>query len=91
MTAFYEEVSQVLQEFRETGGLKFPSIEYRYAVIQALLAEARGEKTVAREFAKLALGEAAKDYSGLRYHPSVGLVGSERSQFENRLKTLAGS
>ena len=43
LTDFYEEVSQVLQEFREEGGLKFPATEYRYAAIQALLAEARGE------------------------------------------------
>ncbi len=91
LTDFYEEVSRVLQDFREEGGLKFPSIEYRYAAIQALLADARGEKAQAREFAKEALAETAKEHSGLRYHPTVGLVGSERNTFENRLRALADS
>jgi tetratricopeptide (TPR) repeat protein len=88
---FYDEASQVLQEFRDEAGLKFPAIEYRYSAIQALLAAAHGEKAMAREFAKQALAEAAKDNSGLRYHPKVGLVGTERGTFENRLRTLAGS
>jgi tetratricopeptide (TPR) repeat protein len=91
LTDFFEEVSQVLQEFRKEGGLKFPTIEYRYAAIQSLLADARDEKARAREFAKQALVEAAKDHSGLRYHPTFGLVGSERDKFENRLRTLADS
>ena len=90
LTDFYQEVSQVLLEFREEGDLKFPAIEYRYAAIQALLADARGEKGRAREFAKQAFAEAAKDHSGLRYHPTVGLVGSERDTFESRLRGLAG-
>ena len=37
------------------------------------------------------LAEAAKDHSGLRYHPTVGRVGSDRATFANRLGTLAGS
>jgi tetratricopeptide (TPR) repeat protein len=88
---YYDEVSQVLKEFREEGGLKFPAIEYRYAAIQAILTDYRGDKVRAREFAQKALAEAAKDHSGLRYHPTVGLVGSERNTFANRLRTLAGS
>jgi tetratricopeptide (TPR) repeat protein len=75
LTDLYDEVSRVLQEFREEDGLKFPAIEYRYAAIQALLADARREGVRAREFAKQALAEAAKDHSGLRYHARVGLVG----------------
>jgi tetratricopeptide (TPR) repeat protein len=90
LTDHFDEVSQVLQEFREDGGLKFPAIEYRYAAIQALLADARDEKARASEFAKQALAAAAKDHSGLRYHPTVGLVGSEQSAFANRLRRLAG-
>jgi tetratricopeptide (TPR) repeat protein len=91
MTALYDEVARDLEKFRDEGGLKFPAIEYRYATLQALLADARGEKTRAREFAQQALAEAAKDHSGLRYHATVGLVGSERNTFANRLRTLAGS
>jgi tetratricopeptide (TPR) repeat protein len=91
LTDYYDEVLQVLQEFREEGGVKFPAKEYRYAAIQALLADHRGEKARAGEFAQQALAEAAKDHSGLRYHPTVGLVGSERNTFAIRLRTLASS
>ena len=84
LTHFYDEVSQVLQEFREEGGFKFPAIEYRYFALQSLLAEARGDKALARDFAKAALTEAAKKHSGLRYHPTVALVGSERDEFESQ-------
>jgi tetratricopeptide (TPR) repeat protein len=91
LSDFYDEVSHVLQEFREEGGLKFPAIEYRYSAIQSLLADARGDTAMARQFAKQALAEAAKEHSGLRYHPTIGLVGSERNKFESRLRALAGS
>lgn len=91
LTDLYSEVSQVLQEFREEGGLKFPAMEYQYAAIQAFLADVRGENTASRDFARKALAESAKGHSGLRYHPTVGLVGSQRNKFVNRLKALAGS
>jgi tetratricopeptide (TPR) repeat protein len=85
----YDEVSRVLQEFRDESGLTFPVLEYRYATIQALLAEAKGEEARASEFARHALAEAAKVHSGLSHHPALGLVGSERNVFENRLVELA--
>ncbi len=90
LTGFYDEVSQVFQEFREEGGIRFPDIEYRYAAIQALIADARGNEVMAQEFAKHALAEAAKDHSGLRYHPTLGLVGAKQTKFETRLRELAG-
>lgn len=91
LTGLYDEVTRVVDEFRDVGGLRFPAMEYRYAAIQAWLADARGEKTQAREFAKTALGEAAEEHSGLRYQSTVGLVGSERAAFASHLRTLAGS
>lgn len=91
LTDYYDEVSRVLQEFRDERGVRFPAIEYRYAALQALLADHRGEGARAREFARRALAEAAKDHSGLMYHPTVGLVGSERNTFADRLRTLARS
>lgn len=91
LKSIYDEVSQILHEFRKEGGLKLPAVEYQYATIQAILADSRGERTRAREFAKQALFEASKSYSGLRYHPTVGLVGTQRDTFESRLKVLAQS
>jgi tetratricopeptide (TPR) repeat protein len=90
LTYLYDEVSRVLREFRAEIGLKFPGIEYQYSVIRALLADARGDIAMARQFAQRALAEAAKGHSGLRFHPKVGLVGSERKKFEGRLRRLAG-
>ncbi|HXY34769.1 MAG TPA: MFS transporter [Planctomycetaceae bacterium] len=91
LTDLYEEVSRVMQEFRDERGIKFPNIEYAYNTIQALLADARGDNALAGEFARQALTEAVKDHSGLRYHPRLGLVGRERSTFESRLKAIAGA
>jgi tetratricopeptide (TPR) repeat protein len=91
LTPLYDEVARVLEEFRKKDGIKFPAIEYRYTAILALLADERGEKEQAREFAKQALAEAAKEHSGLRYHPTVGLVGSESNGFLNQLMILARS
>jgi tetratricopeptide (TPR) repeat protein len=91
LTHLYDGITKVLEEFRDDDELSFPAIEYRYAAIQALIADARGEKSQARKFAETALAEAAKCHSGLRSHPTVGLVGSERKTFEKRLRALAGS
>lgn len=91
LRSFYNEAAAVLQEFGDERGYRLPAEEYRYCTIQALLAEARGEKTLACQFAKLALAEAAKAHSGLRYHAKIGLVGNERNTFENRLRELAAS
>ena len=82
---------RALQEFGEEDGIKFPAIEYRYSAIQALLAGARGDNARAREFAKQALAETVKDHSGLRYHPTIGLVGSAHKILESRLKMLVDS
>lgn len=57
----YEEVSRVMQEFPEGRGFEFPTVEYAYNTIQALLADARGDKALARKFARQALTEAIKD------------------------------
>lgn len=90
LTPLYDEIVKVTKEFREKVGLQFPATEYRYAAIQALLADYHGDKEQARQFAQQALAEASKDHSGFRYHPTVGLVGSEHETFANRLRILAG-
>lgn len=90
LAGFYDEVSRVLMEFRDERGIKLPALEYRYAAVQALLAEACGEMESAQDYANRAFAEAAKSHSGLRNHPNVGLVGSEDSVFKDRLRALAG-
>jgi hypothetical protein len=65
-------------------------LKYRYNAIQAMLAEAHGDKSMAREFATQALTEATRSHSGFHFHPTVGLVGPEQKTFESRLRALAG-
>jgi tetratricopeptide (TPR) repeat protein len=89
LESLYGEAAQVLREFRQESDLKFPASEYRYFVIQALLADARNERERASGFAKQALAEATRVHSGLRYHPALGLVGPERATFEERISSLA--
>lgn len=89
LTALYTEVMRTLEEFRDESGLRFPALEYRYCVIRSLIADEWGEKNCARDFAKQALVEASVDNSGLRYHPQVGLVGSDRKRFATKLRSLA--
>ena len=88
LTGLYDEAARVLDEFRDEAAFIFPIGEYRYAAIQALLAAARGDQTQAREYAEQALFESAKTHSGLRYHPTLGLVGSKHSTMDERLKEL---
>jgi tetratricopeptide (TPR) repeat protein len=89
LTDLYEEAARTLQEFRDVGGIMFAKTAYAYCAVQALLLAAGGDKARAREFARRALAEADKVHSGFRYHPTLGLVGSERHTFEERLKALA--
>ncbi len=90
LTELYDEATAVLEEFRDDSWPAFPDIRYRYCVVHSLVAEAYGDLPTAREYAIQALAEAAKDNSGLRYHPTIGLVGSLGNRFEKKLRSLAG-
>ena len=91
LTGSYDEVSDVLKEFRDEAGLSLPVIEYGYSAVQAIIADFRGDRMSAREFAKRALAEASKVRSGLRYHPELGLVGPQSKPMEKKLRMIAGS
>jgi tetratricopeptide (TPR) repeat protein len=94
LTDLYREAAKVLKEFREDEDededLIFPAREFRYCAIQAVLADARGDRKEAQHFAREALAQAKKKHSGLRYHARTGLVGNELKSIEGTLKTLAG-
>jgi hypothetical protein len=93
LTELFDEAVGILEEFRRDccRGLSFPVIEYRYFAIRALISDANGDTASARKYAETALAEAAKDHSGLRFHLTVGLVGTSGRWFEKQLKALAGS
>jgi len=88
-TDLYDEVLDVLGEFRDESSLTFAVIEYRYWTVRSFIADSRGDRAGAREFAKRALVEASKEHSGLAHHPKLGLVGSQSKQVEKRLRALA--
>jgi hypothetical protein len=82
----YDEVLSVLDEFpRDT----FPIERYRTHAIQALIFDARRKRTKARAHARAALAEAAITHSGMRYHPTFGLVQSADQKVRKKLHTMA--
>lgn len=88
-TELYGEVECVLNEFSAAWHLPLPVERYRYLGILAYVAAEKGMMAEARDFAREALAEAAKQHSGLRYHPKLGLVENVDSQFARGLAALA--
>jgi hypothetical protein len=86
----YDEALAVLDEFKAPMRLTFPIERYRYTAARALIAGARQDAAMAREFAKAALEAAAAEHSGFRRHPDVGLVEAPASDVQSRLNRLAG-
>ena len=89
LTDLFDEALAILEEFRDESGLTFPVIEYQYYAARSIIADDRGDKRNAREFARNALKEASKEHSGLRYHSMLGLVGSQSKEMEKKLRALA--
>jgi len=89
LSDYFDEALLILEEFRDDSGVSFPSITHCYCVIRALIADARGDATMARDYARQALAEALKAHSGLSHHPRVGLVGTKSKRFERKLRALA--
>jgi tetratricopeptide (TPR) repeat protein len=83
----YDEVLVALDDF---GGRElFPREQYEAAAIRAIVLDARGAHEGAVAFAKQALDAAARTDTGLRYHPSVGLVRDPDPRIHDELKRLA--
>lgn len=89
LTALYEEVEGVLDEFSAHWTLPLPIELYHYFAVRAHLVDAKGLTAEACDFARRALTEAAKEQSGLRYHPKLGLIGDADRRFTRKLKALA--
>ncbi len=86
----FDEAADVLKEFENKQfGTAFPVVSYRVCAIQSILADARGDRAAAGDYARRALVEAAKTHSGYRYHAKTGLVESRPDWMEKRLTSLA--
>jgi tetratricopeptide (TPR) repeat protein len=87
--ALFDEALAILREFGNEESLVFPVTRYRYSAAQALIAEARGDKDNAREFARAALEYEKVGFSGFKYHPTLGLVEDVDPRIHSRLLALA--
>jgi len=83
----YKQALELLE--RHKTRLTFPVDHFRWHTTYALILSAQGQKSSAREHARLALAAAAKDHAGLRYHPSVGHVGTKYEDIREQLSVAA--
>jgi tetratricopeptide (TPR) repeat protein len=71
----YPEFLAILQSRDDLApGIVFPVERYLLSASLAIICESRGERTAAVEHARKAIAAAELTRSGLRYHPTVGLV-----------------
>jgi tetratricopeptide (TPR) repeat protein len=68
--------------------LMFPVDHFRWHSARALIAGATGESDTAKAHSHQALEAAAREHSGFRYHPSVGLVTDQYGATIKRLEAL---
>lgn len=85
----YDRCLELLSESRDR--LIFPVDHFKWHAANALLFSARSRITEAREHAARALAAASKDDSGLRYHRTVGLVGSQYGDLREELIRLCNA
>ncbi len=89
LAQFFDEALIVLEEEMNSRGINFPSDIYQAFGIRSIIAAQRGEIEKAKEFAQIALEAAAKVHSGLRYHPTVGLVNDKETPFFKSVTAIA--
>lgn len=86
---FFDEALSVLDEFSRDGGITFPASTYLEEGARALIAHTRGNRELAAIHARRALGAAGRTDSGLRYHPTVGLVRIRDEAAHERITSIA--
>ena len=85
----YDEALTALEAELNSRGIQFPSDTFNAFGIRSLIAVERGQLQKAKEFAQVALGAAANVHSGLRYHPTVGLVRDKEAPFYKAIQAIA--
>jgi tetratricopeptide (TPR) repeat protein len=86
-TQLFDEALAVLDEF-EINGIVFPRAIFYKSGIRAIIYAQRGEIEKAKEFAAVALEAASKVHSGLRHHPTIGLVKDKETYFYKSLRAI---
>jgi tetratricopeptide (TPR) repeat protein len=86
---YFQEALQVLAEHKSQA--LFPVEKFKWHAAHALIMSAQGDREAARDQAIRALDVATANHSGFRYHPTVGLVGSNFEALRHKLLTLSGA
>jgi len=86
---YFQEVLQVLTENKSQP--VFPVEKFKWHAAHALIMAAQGDRETAKDQAIRALDVAKANHSGFRYHPTVGLVGSNYEALRDRLLALSGA
>lgn len=89
VTDLYAEVLAVLEEFERGAFPAFPVQSYRLQGIRAVILAERGEAEAAKREAVAGIQAASLQHSGMRHHPSVGLVREDGSRTSTRLALIA--
>jgi len=89
LAQFYDEALSLLEAGLNSRGIQFPADTFKALGIRSLIAAQRGQIREAKELARNALEAAAKIDSGLRYHPTVGLVRDKETPFYKSVQAIA--
>ncbi len=80
----YNQATELLDTHRNR--LRFPVDRFRWFAAHCLVAADTGESAVAKTNAEQALQALGTEHSGLRYHPTVGLVTEQYEKIVQRLR-----
>ncbi len=89
LTALFDEALAILEEMKFDDLLLYPVDVYELSGIRAIVTAHRGDISNAKQFAKTALEAAAQTKSGLRYHPTIGLVRDKETPFFKSVEAIA--
>jgi len=88
----YDLARQLASKSIDTDGLTFVFQHFVFHGVMAIVHRERGEKLLAREHAQKAIDLTKQKYSGLRYHPEMGLVDTIRyAVLLKKIKAIAGA
>jgi tetratricopeptide (TPR) repeat protein len=87
----FDEALSALDAGAKYIGKHLPADTFNFYGIRALIAAQKGETEKAKEFAKIALGAAQKDSSGIRNHPKFGLVEDREAKFYGAIEAIAAA
>jgi len=86
---FYDRALDLLHTHE--GRLMFPVDHFRWQAAHALIAAESREPGVAKVHAERALEAAAREHSGFRYHPGIGLVGEQYGSVISKLEAYSAA